>query len=265
MLAPLAAQAGAWLQPEQTWYIDQKALTYRSTRYWDASGHPHPQPAYHKIELGTYAEYGFSNALTLGGSFALDALTQSPQRGGATLHNSTLNDPSVFARYKLYEHGPWVFSAEPQLLFPTQSTNEAPAPQSGSHTTEAQFSLRAGRSLMWRHRYHYIESRVGLGSRQWRAQSAQVLADISAGIRPFGQWLITFGLSTRYSLRQPEAAAPHVNAADHDYRLLKAEAALSYEWDNWRLYGGAFRHMAGQNTGAGLGFMAGAAYRVASW
>ena len=258
LIAP-SAFAGAWVLPVGDAYFDQRFSYYRSSEFYDAEGDLHPQEPYQKLETGSYYEYGVLDRLSIGANLLLDRVQQD--RAAQQSENIVLSDPELFATYQWWKSDNLALSIQPVLKLPSQSHSEEPAPQSGSTSLDGELALLAGYGFEWQDNWHYVEARLGYRHRRDEALNDQFRADLTLGYRFFEHWLATTSLYSTWATRTPTAAT-FSESNNQDYNLLKTEALLHFVLDDKRrVYAGTFYHMSGHNTGAGLGFLAGIAYR----
>lgn len=259
---PANGYCGAWVQPVDEIYLDQRLSLYRSDHFYDADGQSHPQPTYQKLESGTYLEYGLLEELSVGGSIMLDEVRQPHATGTSESdENHVVSDPEIFAKYAFWQSPSLTLSFQPLLKLPRHSQKEH-APQSGSNGFDEELSLLAGYVFEWNQQWHYVDARLGYRSRQGQGLSDQLRADVTIGYHFTPQWLATTSLYTVWATSTAQEAS-FSESADQDYDLMKMEAMLHYQLtDSERLYAGTFYHVAGNNTGAGLGFLIGTAYRL---
>lgn len=258
-LSPLPLFAGAWLPPSGELYLDQRALFYQSDQLYDASGNTRPQNTYSKFESGTYAEMGLSDAWSAGATFMLDGISQRQSTATRSSNNAVLTDPELFAKYKLLHTNQLTLSLQPLIKLPSRSLRSN-APQSGSRSSDTELSLLAGYAFEHRGRWHYADARIGYRNRSGQLGN-QLKLDATLGYRFADDWLATTSLYSTWS-----ASGVHTSSfnesSNQDYDLVKLEGMLHYQLtDTQSLYGGTFYHASGHNSGAGLGFLIGTAYR----
>lgn len=250
---PMLAHAGAWVQPKGKGLFITQATYYTTSSYYDADGVKQPQPRFTKHELQPYAEYGVSDAFTLGGSLYLDHVAQSHDK------NQGIADPQIFLRARLYEDAQQVVSLEPLLKLPSHFQSDS-GPQGGSRSRDLELSLRYGRNQPLLTARDYVDVRLGYRDRT-RGLKSQLLMDAAVGIKANDAWEFTPALRGTMATAATDAASYSENG-EQDYSLLKAELGVIRHLndDEW-LQATLFDHVAGIQTGDGFGVSLGYAQR----
>lgn len=242
------AHAGAWTQPEGQGQYIQNIVFYSTGEAFDGAGHRAQDAGFRKLELNPYLEYGVTDRWTVGLSAFLHYLEQDAAAGGVAA-NIGLGETEVFARYRLYEHQGFVLSAQPLLKLPSHYRDRAPVAGRTQWDGEAALFGGYGFSAMGQH--HYLDTKLA-----WRARSGALHDQFRASL--------AFGMGITDSLQLlPElywtGRAQGGNAAfsvsgQNDYELLKGQLSLVWHLDErYAVQFGAFRHIAGEDTGAGGG------------
>ena len=92
--------AAAWTQKAGEGLAIVKIGGYESDRYWDNDSQLRRSPAYRKLELNPYVEYGVNDRATVG---ANSFLLRVEQEGDGS--NSGVGDVELFGRYRLHTDG----------------------------------------------------------------------------------------------------------------------------------------------------------------
>lgn len=253
MLAASTAHAGAWVQPVGHGLAIAQASYYSTDTYFDSNGGAQPQPRFNKFEFQPYVEYGATEWLTLGGS----AYAQSVSQAGAS--NYGLADPELFARARVYADDRQVISLQPLIKLASRFAEHSPV-RGGSKSTDVELSALYGRNLALLSPNDYADIRLGYRLRdhglspQWRGDVA-----LGLGIAETIQLVPALRAVVATNLKD---AATFSEGGDLDYSVLKAEVTGVYRLntEQW-LQAGIFSHIAGIQTGDGMGATLGFAQR----
>lgn len=247
---PHEAQAGAWTQPAGRALLIQSSTYYSTREAFDAAGDRAGVPRFSKYELNPYGEYGWSDDLTLGFSAFLQYLEQETASGGGVLHNTGLGETELFVRTKLYDRNGMALSLQPLVTLPSRYRHDAPV--AGRANWDGELALLGGYGFDALGRHHYFDAKAGYRYRsgvpedQWRASAALGIG-VSADC--------TLLAETEWHGRTRGSAASAFSVSgQNDYRLRKAQFSAVYRIDErYAVQFGGFRHLAGENTGAGGG------------
>jgi protein XagA len=240
-LLPVNAGAGAWLQPEGKGEAIISSGYYSAHNNFDAGGNRQDMPLYSKYEIAPYAEYGLTEAITIGGGLALK---QSSNAFGDK-NKYGLDDLSVFIRSYLYEGSiagddSLVISAQPGLYLPFKLEGEINQ-QSGLSPS---LKLNMGYGT----RDYFAE--FMLGYEYWKgSDSDRIVTQISVGydltdnFTYLAQLFTTNITSDNYS-------------SNGNYDLAKIQSSLIWKYDEsvYHQFGVTY-DVSGKNTGAGYGFL----------
>lgn len=250
LLVSAPAHAGAWTQPRDEGLFIAQATYFRSAHFFDQDGNKTPQPAFRKLELQPYAEYGLTDWLTLGGSAYLHGVNQSGR------DNAGLGDPELFARFRLqrFDDGS-VLSIQPLLKLPSLYTDSG-TPRSGSRSTDIEFSVMYGSNWELLGIRGYSDTRAGYRNRS-RGLNDQYRFDQAWGVNITDHFTLIPAFRAIITSKYDDTASFSENG-EQDYDLAKVEMTALYKFDDKRwIHATVFEHVAGAFTGDGRGFMVG--------
>lgn len=246
------AIAGAWTQEKGKWQLITTAHIYQAAYYFDANGKKQPQAAFFKQELSQYVEYGLRDNLTLGGQ---TSVARAFQQNASTTQNSGWNvsDSEFFARYRAWQTPDNVFSLQPSIIIPSFDSKSA-RPKIGSD--DFSFSLRgnAGHHFSLWGKMHYANASLGYVHRLGTPND-QLKIDMTLGMNITNNWqLMPQAFATR-AVGSPKMNGFTQSSAD-DYDLTKLQLSVLYRvTENRTLQLGAYKNLAGKNTGNGQGVL----------
>jgi protein XagA len=173
-----AAWGGAWLLPPG----DGQVITYTdysdSTRAFDAHGNLITVPAYQKLEVGTYLEYGVYDWLTVVAAPAFDRVRTPPPGQSYT----GLGESEFAARVGLYRTDTAVFSVQAGLRSPGASFDSL-GPLEVRRAASLDLRGMAGRNCVLAGMEGFVE--VQGGYRFYAEnQPGEWRIDLTAGLRP---------------------------------------------------------------------------------
>ncbi|MEJ0009599.1 MAG: hypothetical protein WDN72_03155 [Alphaproteobacteria bacterium] len=243
LLLATNAHAGAWTEDKGETLLILQAAGFASDDFFDKSGHLHSQPRFTKAEQQPYVEYGLKDWLTLGGTLYL----QDVQQAGVT--NLGLGDPTVFARLRLWRDAKNVVSVQPLLKLPSWY-EYAGAPRGGGSSTDEELALLYGRNLNIVDPRDYLDLAASYRNRS-EGLHPQLRADAALGLRVSGHVLLVPAVRI---VRATSIGTAFSENGDQDYDLTKVELTGEYLFDDdhW-VQATAFDHVAGRNTGNGVG------------
>lgn len=247
-LASGHAQAAAWLQEEGRGEIIVNAVYYTTESSFDNNGNERTQPRFTKKEINPYLEYGLTDAITIGANVNFQDLSQDS--GG---DNAGMGDAELFFRMQVWEHEGAVVSLQPLIKIPGPY-DSGDAPALGSDQTDVEMRVLLGQGFaipLWNAYPHFMNVeaayryRDGAPSDEWRF-------DGTLGLRPAEHTLILNQLFSVFALN--EKTAPLLLANSRDYDLVKYQLSLVQDIvPGTSVQAGVFRHLSGENTGAGGG------------
>lgn len=240
--------AGAWTQAENQGLLVLNATYYGTSEYFDDLGQLQPQRHFGKQELNAYAEWGFTDTLTVGANLFANRVRQADKS------NLSLSDTEFFLRQRLYRDDERVISLQPLIKLPSLSRDDR-TPRSGSKSTDIELALLYGENLSLLSDRDFSDTTLAIRHRtngnapQWRYETR-------LGLYPFEQWLVMPAFTITQSI-SPEPA-PFVESGDLDYSLMKAELTVAYLLGDGRdIHLSIFDHVAGALTGSGRGITLG--------
>ena len=251
-----AVSAGAWLQqPDRLLYATTQSA-YSSHAYFDASGNRTAQPAFLKAESNHYLEYGYDEDWTLGANLFAQLLRQEVAARSEVSDNMGLADSELFAKYLVWKNDQAVLSLSPLIKLPSLYAHSA-LPKAGSDSMDAELSLMAGYGFSYDEGHHFVDARLGLRHRFDTALEDQIKFDIKLGYELYPNWFVIPAISLTAATATP-SAINYSESGQNNYHLLKLEGTVLYKLDD-RTYiqFGAFEHVAGRNTGEGVGALFG--------
>lgn len=253
MALPSTAFAGAWLQEEGSGFTALQFNTLRSDQFFDEAGARQDQQRFSKLEANLYAEYGYTDWLTVGANLFLNRAKQGDDS------NIGLADSEFFGRMKLAEYEGFVASFQPLIKLPSLHEDSSP-PRAGSRSFDMEASLLISGNMHVISDRDYIDTRIGYRERS-RGLAGQYRIDVAYG---FG---ITETLTLIPAYRAVIAAQIDENATfsqdgEQDFDLHKLELGLAWEYapDEFAL-ASVYSHVGGSFTGDGEGVMLGLGWR----
>lgn len=241
------AHAGAWVKPRHQGYWALTSNYYQTSDFYDDRGDKQSQDRFHKIEENFYIEWGLTDNITIGSNLFGNYVSQSG-KGNLGLSNS-----EFFLRQKLYDDEKSVLSIQPLVKLASLYQHEIP--RGGSSSYDGELALQYGRSLHLLSADDYLDSAAAFRLRsdglaqQWRLE-AKLGLGITDKIRFIPAIYTTRSINA-------EESSQFTESGDLDYSLTKLEIGLSYALNNTQLNLTVFRHIEGEQTGAGQGISAG--------
>ncbi len=244
------SHAGAWGQPEGQSLLISNSVYYTTGEAFDARGERVEAQGFRKYELNPYLEYGLDGTWTLGASAFLHALEQ--EQGAFTATNSGIGDIELFARRLLVQQDRYVISIQPLLMLPGHYTQEE-GPVAGRGAWDAELAVLGGYGFDWQDRNHYLDMKAA-----YRHRSG-VLSDqyrLSAGLGLNVAEALTLLPEVHFTAPARKGDPLASLSGQNDYTLLKAQLSVVWQFnERYALQLGGFRHVAGEDTGAGGGVM----------
>lgn len=229
--------------------------TYFSSRhYWDSQGILRPQNRYQKWELQRYVEHGLTSRLTIGGTAAMQYVSQSGKE------NTGLADPEFFLRTTLLSIDGHVLSIQPLMKLPSRFRYNDSTTRGGSKSTDLELSLLYGYNPHLFSARDYFDLRIGYRQRNHGLKS-QYRADIVLGLSPWEHWQFIHAMRG-ISASSVSDHTPYNQTGDIDYHLLKNEFTVNYDFSGGQAVHATYsRHVAGLQTGDGSALTLGYAVR----
>ena len=242
VLAPAAAYAGAWAQPQGQGQVINTFSYYEvNVQGFNALGRPSGQGEYTQLEYSPYVEYGLTNRWTVGLQPRLQYVTQSGLPG--TGHTLGLVQMNLFARYEFYRDDWNALSIQGQVGIPGAATGISPELAQPNAEYEGRFLYGHDFNLPndWS-AFLDVEAAYRL---ETDGNANQVRGDGTLGFSPSSRWMILAQSLNTVSVSQ---ALP----GDFDYNLNRVEISAVYNFTNeWAIQFGAWRDVAGKNISLG--------------
>lgn len=250
ILLPGLAYAGAWTQAQGRGLFIAQATYFTGNKFFNADGDLDSQSRFSKYELQPYAEYGITDAVTVGGTAFLHRVQQSGDE------NYGLGDPEVFLRTRLWHDDTQVLTLQPLVKLPS-TYSEHGTPRGGNTAFDGELSLLYGRNLQLVSNRDYLDTRIGYRARGHHL-NPQYRADIALGLQLSDAWQLI--PAVRGILAEEIEEEPFSESGDLDYDLVKTEVTAAYRLNAKRwVQATLFTHVAGRQTGAGHGISIGMA------
>jgi hypothetical protein len=249
---PCAAFSGAWVQPEGATRFILNASAYSASEAFDAAGRRGAVGEFSKYEINPYLEYGLSPAWTVGGSVFLNRVAQENPGGGES-DNYGLGESEIFFRSRLYERDGVVVSAQPLLRFSPlyRGGGEPSAARSG---WDGELGLLAGYGFDAYGQHHYLDGKLGYRYRSG-APGDQFRVQAAAGLGV--SETVTVLTEAAWTGEAETLPANSVSlSGQNDYSLLRGQVSALWAYDERHTAQlGVFRHLRGEETGAGGGVL----------
>lgn len=238
-----------------------QAITYSafssSTQYFDDHGHLEPLSDYKKFELGTYIEYGLTDALTLVAAPGYDVIRQPAacSANGDFIPGQSYTGPAesgLAARVGLFHSDNAVVSVQAGVLSPGGSLANVISPFLIHRTTSFDMRAMAGRSGLFLGMEAFAEIEGG-----YRAftggQPGEWHFDLTGGVRPLLQFLVMLQSFTTIS---------NGSGWYSHYSWTKLQPSVVVDLTpQWAFQIGGFITVSGVNAGREIGPFVGIWYR----
>lgn len=251
MALPAALHAAAWPQGKgRGQVIDTLSLYTTDTYFGPSSGYRYriPQLPFAKLENSVYAEYGWSDAMTIGlnTSYQYNRLDSTP-----SVNSNGLSDTQLFVRQMLWKGEGRVVSVQPMVKLPSPWSDDPLLPTS-TQGVDAELRLLYGEGFELWGLPHFYNSEIAYRQRMSDA-SNEWHFDETLGLRMTPGVMLLFQAFVTVSEGGPGASGfAVVNSSDYD--LAKGQfSVVTKITDALSLQIGAFDHTYGRNTGAGGG------------
>ncbi len=250
---PSFAWAGAWTQPEGKSQLITNFSFYKTTeKFSEDDGERQATPRFTKYEINPYYEYGWRDGITLGGSTFLQRLRQRGE-DGQTEDNEGIGETELFARFRVWEDGPAIVSVQPLIKLPPVY-RDGDGPKAGRREHDVELSLLGGYGFSWLGQDHYLglrggyRRRFGLIGDQWKF-------DAELGLRYDEHWMLRPQLSVTGKGDDADLQFFSVSG-QNNYDLTRLQLVANYRIsERYTVEFGGFKHIGGDNTGAGGGVM----------
>jgi hypothetical protein len=251
-LALTASQclAAGWTQPQGKTQTILSARYYSTDQFFDNTGNSKQQNTYTKYEINPYAEYGLTDAITLGANLFLAYVSQDIP-SAIKADNVGISDSEIFSRIRLYHDESSVFSLQPLIKFPSLYTR-AGQPRSGGEQFDIELTAQGGRNFTVATIPAFTTVSAGYRHR-FESPSDQLKLDWAVGAQVSERILLLPQISYTGRLNTPINPAFTQSGSD-DYNLLKLQLSAVYSVsEDWSAELGIFDHTSGKNTGGGGG------------
>ena|ERR1700733_12325695 len=242
VLAPAAAYAGAWAQPQGQGQVINTFSYYEvNVQGFNALGRPSGQGEYTQLEYSPYVEYGLTNRWTVGLQPRFQYVTQSGLPGtGRTLGLVQMN---LLARYQVYRDDLNALSIQGQVGIPGAATGISP--ELAQPNAEYEGRVLYGRNFSLPHGWPaFLDVEAGYRL-ETDGNANQVRGDGTLGFVPSSRWTI---LAQSFNTISVSQALP----GDFNYNLNRVEISAVYGLTKKAsIQFGAWRDVAGKNISLG--------------
>lgn len=261
---PSFAYAGAWVQEKGKSFFSLQLYSYQTEDAFDSDGNKEKRGGiFRKTEINPYFEYGLTNKDTIVVNLYYDWLYDGAPEPSE--NNNGFADIELGWRRLLFKTDPHVVTFQALSIIPT-GYNLQDSPRLGYDSFGLEGSLSYGRYFKWFGKYGFLDTSLGLRkyfgypSDQIRS-SAYIGYDLLKPLQIIGSGELHYGLNNG-SERQ---IASNI-IAQPNYRLLKLTLMLRYRLTpKYSIVGGAYKHVWGQDTGAGGGVYGGLWINFGKW
>jgi len=247
---PKVVCAAAWTLPQGEGLTITAYSFYHSDRFVTMSGKRSSQPAFQKFSVSSYMEYGWREAVTLGGSARLISARQENNSSAYSL-----SEAEFFFRHRILAKDHWVVSYQPMLRIPgVADGNDSLL---GIKTTDVELRLLAVyepsilQSFINAEMAYRLRSRV---SDEWRT-------DLTIGVPMTDKTdMLLQGFGTLATSSLSHAASSVVNSSQ--YHLVKGQASVVHRLSEVvSVQAGLTCDVWGRNIGLGHGVFTALWYR----
>ncbi|MCP5362130.1 MAG: hypothetical protein H6908_05815 [Hyphomicrobiales bacterium] len=249
------ASAGAWMQEPGHGQVIVDGIYYGTSDYYNRNGDEVSAPKLRKYEVLPYVEYGVNEQLTVGGSMSFQSINEDiPGRKWV----ASPGDMELFVRTPVWQRGTTIVSVQPLIKIPGPY-DEDKNPRVGDGQYDFELRGLMGHSFKipsWNENWHYADVEAAYRMRNGNA-SDEVRLDATVGLRP---WEDTQLINEVHSVMAVDSrsTAPALLVNSEDYDLVKYQFSVVQDLtEQWALQIGGFKHLAGENTGAGAGGLIG--------
>ncbi|MBW1982128.1 MAG: hypothetical protein JRJ12_13005 [Deltaproteobacteria bacterium] len=251
--APTGARAGAWVRDKGEMFVALQYYYYETSRFFDHSGNSQKRGGkFKKKEINPYIEYGITSQDTLFLNLFYDWLTDNAAEPSSS--NSGLTDVECGWRRLLLQQPPQVLSLQTTVIVPTGYDLDED-PRLGYDRFGMELAMFYGRSLQWADRYGFVEG--GVGFRHYFGYPAeQIRSYAMLGQDIWEHFQLLGAAELHYGLNNGSNKNIGTNiTVEPNYRLLKVSLGGRLRLrPNCSLVLAYYRHMWGEDTGAGGGF-----------
>jgi len=253
LLCPDSVNAGAWVQKNGEVFLSLQAYYYQTDYVFDSNGNSKKRGGtFRKKEINPYFEYGLTNKDTLVVNIFYDWLYDG--QSSPSEKNQGLADIEAGWRRLLFTKNDHLVSFQVLSVIPSGYDLED-MPQLGYDRFGLEGRMLYGTNYNFMDKSGFFD--ISLGYRKYFGYpSDQIRSTASIGydiISPFqviGTYDLHFGLDNG-----SENKISTNILVEPNYRLLKLALGLRYKLNSrYSVVGTAYRHVWGQDTGAGGGF-----------
>lgn len=252
---PIAVNAAAWTLDKNT---RKHFITYRyysTDEFFDIDGDKRDKNGkFTKNEIEYYTEYGWTPKLTVG--MTLAATKEEDKQNFANAPQRILEIDGVtriepFLRYQLYRDDLYALAVQPSIKLPSLYTESLP-PEAQEDKLEVELAMIGGRNFNLLNRSHYAETKLAYRTRQGQLGD-QYIMEGRLGLSLSEDWALMPEIQYTRSVDDVRRNFSTLSGSN-DYNLLKGQVSLLYSInDKTSIQLGAFKHLDGDNTGAGGG------------
>lgn len=245
-LCPFPALAAAWTQPRDHTLLIMQVGSYSADTFFDQQGNKRKQATYSRREISPYVEYGFTDAVTIGGKVFL----QQAEQGGQ--QNSGIGESELFVRWRTWQRGKWVVSAEQMIKLPSPDSRDD-APLLGGAWMDIGAGLNVGRDFEAWGNTHFASLDV-MQRKRFGEPNDQFRAAFTAGFSVNHE--LQLMPQVFYTQRLGTATPGFTLSNNDDYTQMRVQLSAVYRLTpDVRVQLGAFRDVMGRNTTAGTGIL----------
>ncbi|HCM84328.1 MAG TPA: hypothetical protein PKW15_00920 [Alphaproteobacteria bacterium] len=242
------AHAGAWTQKSGEGQVITSFSYYETDAAYNAkSDRVSKTSSYHKSTLDVFAEYGLTDAYTLGLQTSYQWIYARNNLG--SFRENDLSDTSFFLRERIWHDDFNVLSLQQLFTVPgPYSTRNAAAPGYGQ--SDAEFRVLYGHSGVIGGNNYFLDIQ-GAYRKRFEGPADEVRMDITAGIKPNENFMLLAQSFNTLGMRNESTAAVITSSGpDYDLSKIQISGVLATSYDLSLQLGGAI-DVAGRNTGAG--------------
>lgn len=254
LAAAAPAEAAAFLAPPGQGDIITATSFSDTTRAFDDNGRLLPVPAYRKFELGTYVEYGLTDAITLVGQPTADLVHQAAAQAEPPVAAGT----DLGARVGLANFGATIISLQGLAHVPFAAGSRQSGLFDQDRVPAADLRLLLGHGFAIGATTGFVDVET---SHTWQGDGlpGEWHADLTFGLRPQPQLLIMLASFMTVAGHQ---TVPCAYWSCTYWSWLKLQPSIVYDLSRqWSVELGFFATIVGQDAGRELGPMTAFWYR----
>lgn len=261
---PSFSHAAAWVQEKGKSLLCLQLNHYQTDDEFDSEGNKKSRDGdFRKTEINTYLEYGLTDKDTIVANLFYDWLRDDKPEPSES--NQGFADIELGWRRQLLKTDPHVATFQVLSIIPTgYDIQDSPRLGYGRFGLEGSFSY--GRNFKWFEKYGFLDTSLGFRayfgypSEQIRS-SASIGYDLLPPLQIIGSGELHYGLDNG-----SEKKIGSNVIAQPNYRLFKLTLMLRYRLSpKYSIVGAAYRHVWGEDTGAGGGVYGGIWINFGEW